>query len=386
MRVPEPLRNSPFQMFRRRSLYTGLYGSEPSGPIQPPRNVTGAHGVPFQSSPGLTPKTYMSDFPDEYAPHPGPMRTPSSSYQPYDGTGIPNVSRSDQPLTMDEFQIAALRLGEGHTGEPEVEYEDGLMDEDYFDIQMKLLNKQFDGPPVIPFDSNQIAAAILRGQQRDEAFEFDRDLRANMIEIQMAVEQARLDANAEPADFGLTIPHDFFERQKQMFESQFRESDPAQFDYGAEMEAMFQAQEALFDPSQPDVAAMEQIISGEPVEPMGPLAFPGGESLEQIIEAHEMLDEGMMPDEMPDYDDSLMTPQLFEQGMEPMEPRPDPFEPYGGMMPQEMYDEQMPGMMDPYMTPEMMHPYMMPGMMDPYMMPGLFGPEPILDPGPGGPP
>ena len=122
---------------------------------------------------------------------------------------------------------------------------------------------------------------------------------------------------------------------------------------------------------QPHAAPMEEIMPGMPLEERGPFAGPGGESLEQIIEAHEIPDG--MPDAL-DYDDSLMTPEFVGQEMgedadqmEPMEPYPDPFGHYGGMMPQEMYDEPMQYMMDPYMAPCMIDPYMMPG------------------PGPGGP-
>ena len=132
---------------------------------------------------------------------------------------------------------------------------------------------------------------------------------------------------------------------------------------------------------------LEAEFMGQPMAEMGPLASQGPESLEQIIEANDMGLESMMPDEMPgapDYDDSLMTPDHFEQEMgeapepmESMEPYPEPFPHYGGMMPPEMYDEQMQQMMDPYMIS---------GMIDPYMMPGPFGPGPMLDPGPGGPP
>jgi hypothetical protein len=291
-------------------------------------------------------------------------------------------------MTMDEFQMAALGLGRDNTPEASVKYEDSLMDEDFFQIQMKLLNEQFDGPPVIPFESNQIAAAILRAQQRDEASEFDHDLRASMLEIQMAVERTRLGANTEPGDFGLTIPQEFFEQQEQMLEDQLREFEPPEFDYGAEMEAMFSAQEALFNLLQPDAVPMEQIMPDQFVEEMGLLDVPGSESLEQIIEAHEML--YGMPEAL-DYDDSLMAPVLFGIGgvaepTESMEPNPDPIQDGYDMMPQEMYDEQLPGMVDPYMEPDMADPYMAPDMMDPYMVPGLFGPGPMLYPGPGGPP
>jgi len=197
----------------------------------------------------------------------------------------------------------------------------------------------------------------------------------------MSVEQIRAEPlaqpNPEPRDIGLTIPQDFFERQEQVFETQLRQYEPDLLDHNVPMEDMFNAHEALFDSLQPEAPFLEEAMFEQPAEVIDAEPMPGPESLEQIVEANDMQPGDMMPDEMRDYDDSMMTPELFEEEMEPMEPYPDPLQHYGGMMPQEMYDEQM---------PEMMDPYMMPGMIDPYMMPGPFGPGPMLDPGPGGPP
>jgi len=352
MRVPEPLRNSPFHMYRRRSLYTGLYGSEPSGSIQPPGNAAGGYGVRSCSSPDPLLETYMSGFPHEYAPHPGPIQMPRKDYIPHDPFMVGGVTRSVQSTIPDELPMTAMPL-------EEIEGMD--LDEPY----AHLSDDGFNRSTLTPSDSAEAAHEFMRVRGGQEASEFDSELRAQMREIQMAVKQTQAGVDPELRDCGLTMPRDFFEQQKQVLESQFREWDADQFDYGAEMEALFHAQEALFNPLLPDTASMDHIIPGQPVEEMGPLAFPVGESLEQLIEAHEMRDN--MADAL-DYDDSVMAPDAFEQEMEPMEPHPDPFEPYGGMMPQEMYDEQMPGVMHPY------------------MMPGLFGPGPMLDPGPGGPP
>lgn len=284
------------------------------------------------------------------------------------------------------------------------------MDEDLFKLQMELLREQFGEAAAMQWDNNELTSKIVQASAEEETSEFDDDLREQMLEIQMAVEQTRAesltDSNPEvtheslygldaamyhsttpepmsgAVDYETLEPQDFFEQQMQLFESQFSQFDPAGFDSGAEMEAIFKAQDTMFD-----LPELEAAFTGQPTEEMGLLAGPGSESLEQIIEANDMGPEGMMPDEMPgapDYDDSLVTPDLFEQQMdeapEPMEsmdPYPDPLQHYGGMMPPEMYDEQMQQMMDPYM---------MPGMIDPYMMPGPFGPGPMLDPGPGGPP
>ena len=384
MRVPEPLRYSPFRMYRRKSFYTGLYGTNYSGPTRPPGDTTESAGVPIQSRPNPSHKINMSGFFDEYAPHPGPMQMSSGHYQPYDSSAIPHISRPNQPTVMDEFQMAALELMKANDFEPDVKYEDCLMDEDFFEMQMKIINEQFEGPPTIPWDSNEVASQFMEARSGEEISEFDRNLSENIFEIQMAVEQVKADTNPDSHDFGLTIPQDFFEQQEQMVESQYGQLQPELFDYGANLEEILNDQEALFDAFLSEPSPLEQAILDQPIEDVNPVVEPVFQSLEQIIETEPMQEDGMMPDdmaEMPDYDDSLMTPDLFEQVMdevtEPMEPYPDPFGHYGGMMPQEMYDEQMQYMMDPLMIPEMM---------DPYMMPGPFGPGPMLDPGPGGAP
>jgi hypothetical protein len=328
------------------------------------------------------------------------MQMSSGHYQPYDGSAIPHIWQSNQPTVMDEFQMAALELRGANAFEPDVKYEDSLMDEDFFEIQMKILNEQFEGPPTIPLDSNEVASRFMEASSGEEISEFDRDLSANIFEIQMAVEQTKAeplaDVNPELPDFGLTIPQDFFERQEQMFESQYGELQAELFDYGANMEEIFNDQEALFDALQSGPSPMEQAILDQPIEDVNPIAEPVFETLEQMIETEPMQDDGAMPEdmaEMLDFDNSLMRPELVEQQMygadeemAPQETEPDPFQYDNGMMPQEMYDEQMQYMMDPFMIPDLMDPYMVPGMMDPYMMPGPFGPGPMLDPGPGGAP
>jgi hypothetical protein len=279
------------------------------------------------------------------------MQMPMKDYRPYDASMVGNLPRLVQPTIPEELPMAALPL-------------EGIEDIDLSELEAYLVDEQFNGPELAPSDNTEAAHEFMRIRAGEEVSEFANDLRAQLLEIQMAVEQIRTEpsvyTNPEPHEFGIAIPQDFFEQQKQMLESQFDVLEPPEFDYGTQMEAAFDAQEALFDLFQPEAVPMEE---------MEPLAGSGSESLEQIIEAHEMLDEGVMPDAMPgalDDDDSLMSPDLFEEEMEPMGLYPDTFEDYGGMMPQEMYDEQM--------------------QEDPYMVPGSFGPGPMLDPGPGGPP
>lgn len=260
----------------------------------------------------------MSDLPDEYAPHPGSMLTPSNNYQPYDALANSHIPRPNLPTVPDDFGMAALELAGARSAEPEVKYEDSLMDEDFFEIQMKLLNEQFDGVPVILWDNNEIATRILQGHNRHEDSEFDQDLRENMLEIQMAVEQVRAGplAHACPGltDSELTIPQDFFQQQEQMLEAQYRQSQHELFDHGAEMEEIFNAQEALFNALESGPSHMEEAILDQPAGAMNPEAEPAPQSLEQIIEAEPMPDRGGMLEDMAgmtDYDDSLMSPGLL---------------------------------------------------------------------------
>ena len=383
MSVPEPLRYSPFRVYRRKSLYTGLYGTNYAGPTRPPGDTTDSAGVPIHSRPSPSHKRYMPGFSGEYTPHPGPMEMPGQDYRPYNSPAIPHIARQSQPSALEPEPANAVKLG--------VRYEASLMDEDLFESQTELLRGQFGEAALKQWGNNEVANQILQAHTQEETSEFDAELRAQLLEIQMAVEEVRVGPltppNTEARDVGLTIPQDFFEQQEQMVESQFHEFEPPDFDCGAEMEALIEAHEVLFDLPQPEASPLEQIITEEPVEEMGPMVSQGPESLEQIIAEDEIQPEGAMLEEMPgapDYDDSFMTPGSLEQQMdeapeptEAMEPYPSPFGPYGGMMPPEMYDEQMQQMMDPYM---------MSGMLDPYMMPGPFGPGPMLDPGPGGPP
>ncbi len=140
-------------------------------------------------------------------------------------------------------------------------------------------------------------------------------------------------------------------------DAQYDELQHELLGYDAQMEEMFNAQEALFD-----------VPQGETL------------SLEQLVESSEMLGEGPSDiAEMADYDDGLTTPEPLEQEMgegaeqtESMEPDPDQLQYYDGVMAPEMDNDRM---------QEMMDPLMMPGFYGP--MP--FGPGPMPGPGPGGP-
>jgi hypothetical protein len=299
----------------------------------------------------------MSGFLEQYVPHPGFMQISQPDYQDNDGLMMENISHLDHQRIIDEIRFATLELAGIKSAEPEVKYEDGLMDEGFFERQMVLLDKQFEEQEPMPFDTNETASRILATQSQDEEFGMEQGLRENMIEIQMAVEQARAEPLAEPnpqaLDFGLAVPQDFFEQAEQTFE-EFYEMQPVEFDYGDQMEADFSTQGIMFE---------------QPVEEMGPMADLGPQTLENIVEAEQMQYEGAIPDDMsgmPALMDEGPVEQMYETS-EQMEPYPTPLGYDDGMRQQEMYDEQM------------MY------MMDPFMMSGPFGPMPF-GPGPGGSP
>ena len=218
---------------------------------------------------------------------------------------------------------------------------------------------------------------------------------------------------------------DYFERQMQMFDQQFQE--PVAMNEGAQMDKLFQMQEALFEspgdealsleqaifnenrplmdislPSEPHTSfnhefqmdtilsnqheieeqsqlafsPLEQSVLDQPVETMD--LWSGQQNLEHNLQ-YEMPGPEMIPETMQDqaaYDNNLMPQEIFETMMHEaadqmeQEPMPQPAQFDNNMMPQEMYPPQMPEMYDPQMEE----------MMDPYMMPGPFGP---LGPGPG---
>lgn len=310
MRTPEPLRNSPFSQFRKRkSLYSKLYGegrSDPIGPIDNMPHYRGTHGQ-------VSPKGYMSGSSEQYAPHPGFMQISQPDYQENDGLMMENISHLDHQRIIDEFRFAAMELA-GNSTEHIPKYEDGLITEELFQELMESLREQL--PP--EFDTNEMASHLFAALSQDEEFGIEQDLQENMIEIQMAIEQARADPLAE-----------------------------------LNMEAEFAAQEAMFE---------------QPIEETGPMMDSGPQTLENIVEAEQMQYESGMPDDMsgmPDMMDEGPVEQMDETP-EHMEPYPEPLQDGYGMMQHEMYDEQMPDeMMDPFMGPEMMDPYMMPGPFEP---------------------
>lgn len=321
MRTPEPLRNNPFRFRRRRSLNNILYGKNRSRPIIPKENMPHYSGSMGQ----VNSREYIPISQEQYMPHPGFMQMLQSDYEPYDE--LQDISMSNFGITADESRFAAMALADIRPSDGEIEYDDCLITKEVFMHQIELLREQF--PP--EFDTNETASRILAAFNQDEELDMEQNLQENMLEIQMAVEQARADSLAEPNS---EISN--FEQAEQMPESQLYEMQSAELDYGAQIEAEFNAQEATFE---------------QPMEETVPMMDSGPQALENIVEAEQMQYEGAMPDDM-----SAMSDLMNERPVEQMYETPEHMELYPeqvqdgyGMMQPEMYDEQMQEMMDPFM-------------------------------------
>lgn len=126
MNIPEPLRDNPFRLRRRRSLNSILFGEGHAAPLRALDGSQGYGQIPTPAAQGFSSKTYMSDRTDEYVPHVGSMQTPNDDYMPYDGSELHNIPKSDLQRFFDEFRMAASELTRAVDFEPKVRYEDGL--------------------------------------------------------------------------------------------------------------------------------------------------------------------------------------------------------------------------------------------------------------------
>jgi hypothetical protein len=392
--IPEPLRDNPFRFRKRRSLHSTLFGEGRERLPEALDNGRGYGQIPTPAVQSSSPKTYMSDQPDEYAPHVGTMQTSNDDYLPYDASEMQNMPKLGHQRFSDEFRMAAMELA----GLKLPGTEDGLMDKDFFEQQLELFYREHDELGRMAFDTNEIAHKVFAAHKGEQVTGLDTSIDENMRDIRTAIEEARtgfvpnLDPEppqkslygadlmmyesvasiaAEPADL---TPRDFFEHLKQTFEVLLQEAQPAMLDCGAQIEAAFDAETAMLDSPQSGPLDLEQAVE-HAMDDMGLSEAPDAQSLEQIIEGEEIQPEVAMAGdttEAPGYDDDLMTPELFEQQMAEaegqMEPYPEPLQQNYGMMPQEMYDEQMMYGMDPLMMPYGPMPF------GPMMGPGPSGP------------
>lgn len=349
MRTPEPLRNSPLSQFhKRRSLYNKLYGEGRSDLIRP------IYSMPQQRQ--VSPKGYMSGSSEQYAPHPGFMQISQPGYQDNDGLMMGNMSHLDRQRIIDEIRFAAMELA-GNSTEHIPEYEDGLMTEELLLELLESLREQNGEPLLEQFDNNEIATHILAALNQDDEVGMEPDLRENMLEIQMAIEQTRADSLVDPnPEFSV------FEQAEHILESQFDEIQQfTENDYEAQMEAELEAQEALFV---------------QPIEEMEFMEDSAPQTLENIVEAELIPHEAGMPSDMMDmsaYDSFAMPQELIDQQMPEASDQMDPME---------MEPDPMQAQYDPMMSLEyMVDPHYMPDQMMPGPMP--FGHE--LEPDPTGP-
>jgi len=376
MALPSGLLSSllKYSKNRRRSLghtFPGYAGQ--CATARPVTRVLGDDRHIISGGPASRPEVYMGDFPEQYFPDVGFMEIPESEYGSYEASFIqeplPPTHQGFGSLTPDFDQL-------------EVEYEDCLMTQELFELQMemavKLESVPLDLEQMIELKANQdliegaldieeiVGSLILQEDMTPEV-----SLPSSVIEAGEQYDDEYPLPAVEPLpgqmNYAAMDPQDFFEQQMQMIESQFNQFDPS-----AQMEAIFNAHEALFE-------LLQQALPFEPVMPelsasgMGPVAMPGSASLDDIVDVHNLIhgtpSPGYVPD-MPGYDACLMTPELFEQQMHgatgqmaPEGAGPDPYD--QGMMPGEMYGPMSQDMMEP----EMMDPYMMPGPMGPSFMP-----------------
>ena len=341
------------------------------------------------------PTSYMDGTREDYFPHPGFMEIPRSEYEAFDRDLVEDMPRMGSQ-GIDALRHIAPALREFDHVE-HVRYEDCLMEKDFFEHQMRLLREQFEEDQSRSFEHNDIVERALAENEQGAELRANIDLIEKMLDIEQLVSQVESVAadprmilekigtlsdtmsqpeTSEAADYAMPEPQEYFEQQMQMMEAQLFQLEHTQFDHGSQMEMMFDAQEAAFDAIQPEGVAMEQATVEQSIEEMMLSTVPGGQSLEQVVQANEVQDATMTPNdmsEMPSYGDCLMSQDIFEQQMheaaEEMAPeQADPCE--DEMVQEQMYDEQMPE--------DMMDPSMMPGPMGP----GAMGPEFMPGPGP----
>jgi len=89
----------------------------------------------------VSPKDYMSGFPEHYMPHPGFMQIPQPDYQENDGLMMENISHLDHQRSIDEIRFAAMELAGRESPDGKVEYDDCLVTEELFQQQIELLRE-----------------------------------------------------------------------------------------------------------------------------------------------------------------------------------------------------------------------------------------------------
>ena len=399
MGIPRELLNSllKYRKRNRRSLgptipgYAGQYNTaKPVTRVPGDRQSIPSRPVPRQEE-------YMSGFPEDYSPHPGFMEMPESDYEQYDSYVAENISHMagqspSVPANMAGYEPPEVEL-------EAVNYEDCLMDGDLF--EQLIYNSQLEATGIDDYAGGVDSVADMLGTmdlpsledltdalfQLREVFPEDHP---DIVLLSTAIQALSYNASmlqSEDPDVGFgpsgagvdqnPFEADPFQEAEQIFNQQMQLLDQS-FEASA-----FETVEAQ-DPSM----FTEQAMFEQPMFEDGPAINPGPESLDDIVEAHDMPNGATMfngMSEMPTYDGCPMSQELFDQQMHeaaeqiaPEEASPDPYD--NGMVPGEMYGPMPEDMMEPdMMNPEMMDPQMM----NPYMMPGPMGPSFMPDPPPG---
>ncbi len=314
MTLPRELREAVLKYRKRRQRSVGSTIPGYAGQCDFARPVTRVPGDDYVISPGSVarPEVYMGDLPEDYMPEAGFMEMFDPDYGPY-----------ETPFVEAPFTPAPRGFGgiPQDFGPAEVEYDDCLMRQELFEHQMKLASR------MEPVSLDRLAELDASRDLIENGLDFG-DIAARLISPdglapEVSVPLPVMDTGqlgclfpVEPLpgqmNYAAMDPQDFFERQMRMMENQF-----SQFDPSAQMDAVFNAHEALFELPQ-------QALPFEPAMPepsmggMGPVATPGSGSLDDIIEAHDLIQGAPSPGygpDMPAYGDCLMTPELFEQQM-----------------------------------------------------------------------
>ncbi len=367
MSTPEPLRNNPFRLQRRRSLRSALYSGGHTDRSLPHQ---GTSHVP--SGPGWPPRTYMSNWPEEYVPNIGPGSTSANDYQLYDNDAF----HLGQNRTTEEFHLAARELTGADAFGRSVQYADSLMTEEYLQQQLEALREENGEPLPMPFDTNEQASRILNAHRQREGFNMDRNLQEDSVEIRMAIEHARAESLAgEPVPMDNSISDesiDAFPSLPEVTEALGQLSEVLPPDHPDLINLRWAAHEWFglpvsrsqgddygANPESPNLASDDPYMgtpyaeAQEAFEPQD-ITQMDQESIEQTIDQAtepEMVSETMaeQPDAFAPTEDAH--DQQFVQGLEGVVQEAmsehDPFE-----QQQQMYDEQMMMLTDPFMMPD----------------------------------
>jgi len=364
MAIPGSLLSSILKYRKRRQQIGGPGVPRYAGQCDSAKPVTRVPGGAAISGGSVSgPEVYGGDLPQDYVPHAGFMEIPEHGYEPYDTS----LSRIPSMPTAQK-----IRGPSPDFREKGIDYADCPMTLELFEQLMESAGRE-----------------VFRSLDQEQMAELQASL--ELIERGLDLEEiaARLEENheadrtippgtvdaAEPSpvqmDHEAMEPQDFFEQQMQVMENQFSELENMQLDRGPQMDAVFDAQQTLFELSQITGMSPEAVLEAA-MGGMSLAGMPGPESLDDVVEAHDPSQQIKAPGYGPDMAayGGMMTQEVFEQEMHEAAGQmgsaevADPYD--NGAAQPDMYEQPTP---DEMMEPEMMDPYMMPGPMGPGFMP-----------------